>query len=166
MADIGTGCGAIAVSLAVSLPEAEMTAVDISIDALAVALANCREHGVLDRVRLVHGDLLEPLDGQYDIIIANLPYVTSGDVRAMDTFGHEPVTALDGGEDGLDAFRRLVPAAGGRIRPGGFLLLETGMGQGDAVGGLLAAHCPGSSIEVLRDLAGIDRVVKAAFPER
>ena len=160
LADIGTGSGAIAVSLAVNLQHVKIYAVDISAEALEVADLNVRRQGVADRVTLLQGDLLEPLKFPVDAIIANLPYVRTADWRAMPSAPFEPVRALDGGEEGLDQIRRLIDQLQGKVTPGGWVLLEIGMGQTEAVTGYLKKRYPDKSIETLRDLAGIERVVR------
>ena len=129
MVDVGTGCGAIAVSLALHLPHAEIYAVDISKAALKVAIRNCLKYGVGDRVKLLIGDLLEPIPTLVDIIVANLPYVLTAEVPQVNTSGFEPPLALDGGTDGMDVIKRLCLQAQDRLRPAGCLLLEIGMGQ-------------------------------------
>ncbi len=161
IADIATGCGAIAISLAIALPQAKIYASDISVPALEVALANCRRHGVASRVCLLHGDMLEPLPGPVDFIVANLPYVKQSQLRAG---GFEPPLALDGGRDGLERIRRLCRQVSNRLRSGGCLLLEMGQGQRRAVTTLLGNFLPAAEIEVTPDLGGIDRVLTAILP--
>jgi len=161
IADIGTGCGAIAVSLVVNLPQAVMYAIDISHDALKVASANCRRHSVADRVRLICGDMLQPVAEPLDFIVANLPYIKPEDIAAACA---EPSLALDGGADGLDKIKRLVQQVEGKLNPGGSLLLEIGMGQAELVSSLLRYLFPAACLEVTPDLAGIDRVVCMTLP--
>ena len=155
IADIGTGSGAIAVSLAVSLPQTLIYATDISAAALETASANCRKHGVADRVRLLEGNLLEPLPEPVDLIVANLPYVSRLELKP----GLEPSLALDGGADGTRVIERLCRQAGGRLKAGGYLLLEIGQGQREAVTAILHNILPASRIDVFPDLAGIDRAL-------
>lgn len=169
-ADVGTGSGALAVSLAVNLPEAIVYALDISCEALEVAAINANRHGVADRVHLMHGNLLEPLPEPVDVIVANLPYVRTGDLPAVNTDGFEPRLALDGGEDGLDVIRRLVGQvisgrARGRslLREAGALLLEIGIDEDQFVLDLLEHSFPASRVSVREDLAGIPRVVTVRF---
>ena len=159
MADIGTGCGAIAISLAVNLPGVKIYATDISEMALKVARLNCQKYGVADRVRLLVGDSLDPLSEPVDLILAYLPYVRERELSRVNTRGFEPSVALDGGPDGLEKIRRLCHQAESKLNPGGSLLLEIGMGQKEAVTRLLRSLLPKASIEVTRDLSGIDRVV-------
>ena len=159
VAEIGTGCGAIAIILALSLPEARIYATDISAPALKVARLNCQNHGVADRICLLAGDMLDPLPGPVDLIVANLPYVPELEVSRLGLADFEPLLALDGGRDGLEKIGRLCSGVGDRLRPGGFLLLEMGQGQGRAVTALLRRLFPSAGIEVIPDLAGIDRVV-------
>jgi release factor glutamine methyltransferase len=160
IADIGTGSGAIAVSLAVNLPRAEIIAVDISFDALKTADINCHRHNVNDRITLLCGNLLEPLTVKADIITANLPYVRIDDIPVN---SREPKQALDGGEDGLDIIRLLCKQVESKINAGGHLLLEIGLGQKDDVFDLLENIASVKDIEVIPDLRGIDRVVCANF---
>jgi len=161
--DVGTGSGAIAVSLAVLMPGAEVYATDQSQAAIEVARVNAAVHGVGGRVKFFQGDLLEPLTGldlagRVDLIAANLPYIPTGEITALprEVRLFEPVSALDGGEDGLDLYRRLIPAAAGMLKPGGWLLAEIGCGQREAICGLLRP--PQWEVAVIDDLAGRDRL--------
>jgi release factor glutamine methyltransferase len=160
MADIGTGSGAIAISLAVNLPRVEIYATDISAPALEVAAINSRKHQVTDRITLIQGDLLEPLPAPVDILIANLPYVTKDDVVQMPSARYEPKLALDGGQNGLDQIYRVSSQLKGKINPGGCVFMEIGLGQSRAIPDFLQTLFPDAKIDVLPDLAGIDRVIK------
>jgi release factor glutamine methyltransferase len=160
IAEVGTGSGAIAISLALELPGAKIYATDISAPALEVARVNCQRHGVMDRVCLLHGDMLDPLPEAVDLIIANLPYVRNSELSGL---RFEPRLALDGGSDGMGKIRRLCRQAGGKLRPGGCLLLEIGEGQGKDVTTLLNALFPQAEIEVIPDLSGIERVVSLSL---
>lgn len=161
IADIGTGCGAIAISLALKLPQAKIYATDISASALEVAEVNCLKHGVTSRVSLLQGNMLEPLPRPVDFIVSNPPYVKEQDI---DDGNFEPVLALNGGADGLEPIRQLCHQAAGKLRPGGYLLLEIGQGQKAAVTSLLSRLFPLADIEVTPDLGGVDRVVSAILP--
>ena len=159
VADIGTGSGAIAVSLALNLPQAKVFATDVSALALKVARFNCQKHGVLDRVCLLEGDLLSPLPEPVDLVVANLPYVTEGEVGERGLASFEPELALAGGCDGLGKIRELCGKLDDKLCPGGSLLLEIGIGQSRAVAGLLYSLFPAARVEITPDLSGIDRVV-------
>ena len=163
IADIGTGCGAIAISLALNLPQAKLYATDISAPALEVAQLNCQKHGVADRIHLLCGDMLEPLPEPVDFIVANLPYVKQSEI---DTCGFEPTLSLNGGRDGLEKIQKLCHQVGGKLRPGGCLLLEIGQGQKKAVTSLLRRLFPSAKIEVTPDLAGIDRAVSLVLAKK
>jgi release factor glutamine methyltransferase len=161
--DVGTGSGAIAVALAHALPFAVITATDISADALAVAKANAARNGVADRVRFFKGDLLEAVAGEhFDIVISNPPYVPESDHATLDVEvrDYEPAQALFAGEDGLQIYRRLIPAAFGALVPGGFLALEIGYGQRAGIEALLVRE-GFAGIEFIPDLQGIARVAVA-----
>lgn len=169
--EVGTGSGAIAVSLAVLFPSARVYATDCSAPALAVARRNAIAHGVGERVMLYTGDLLEPLDcpglaGRVDLVAANLPYIASGDLPGLapEVSIFEPQVALDGGTDGLARIRRLVPAAPALLKPGGWLLLEIGEGQGEAVAALMPG--PAWEVKVQKDLAGRDRLVVGRLKDK
>jgi len=161
VADVGTGSGAIAVSLAVHLPRILVYATDASPGVLEVAARNCRRHGVEDRVHLLQGHLLEPLPEPVDLIAANLPYVSESELAQLppEINCYEPREALDGGPDGLDHIRRLLAQAAGHLKPGGVVLLEIGATQGEAVVALAKHRFPAAKVEIVRDYAGLDRVV-------
>lgn len=157
IAEIGTGCGAIAISLTLKLPGAKIYATDISAPALKVALFNCQKHGVVNRICLLQGNMLDPLPEPVDLIITNLPYVRELELPNPANF--EPLLALDGGSDGLEKIRQLCRQVKDKLRPKGCLLLEIGQGQKRAVTTFLHSLFPSSKIEVAPDLSGIDRVV-------
>jgi len=159
IAEIGTGCGAIAISLALNLPQAKIYATDISASALKVALFNCQKHGVVNRICLLQGDMLNPLPEPVDLMIANLPYVKGMELPQISPVGFEPLLALNGGSDGLEKIRQLCQQVGDRLCPEGCLLLEIGQGQVRAVTTCLSRLFPSAEIEVVPDLSGIDRVV-------
>ena len=168
IADIGTGCGAIAISLALTLPQAKIYAVDISASALKVAEMNCRRHGVDSRVELLQGDLLEPLPQPVDVLVANLPYIRSCEFKDLspEIIDYEPRMALAGGEDGLDKIRLMLEQAPGKVDRGGCLLMEIGQGQGEAATSLVKRYFPQGSVELIPDLGGIERVVKVVLQGR
>lgn len=161
LADIGTGSGAIAVSLARHLPQARVYATDVSAAALEVAAANCHSHGVEGRVELLPGHLLEPLPEPVDVVLANLPYVPSSTLLTLapEVALYEPRAALDGGPEGLDLIRALLAQTPFRLRPGGRVLLEIGAEQEPAVVRAAAEHMPSARVRTVRDLAGLDRMV-------
>ena len=161
LVDVGVGCGAIAVVLARELPDAEITAVDISRPALDLARRNAEHHGVAARIVFLHGDLLEPLDQRADVIVANLPYVSSAELEASppEIRDHEPRLGLDGGPDGLRLIERLLRQAPAHLNPGGALFLEIGDTQGAAASALARDCFPQATVAVKPDLAGLDRVL-------
>ncbi len=163
--DVGTGSGNISVALAKRNPKVTVVATDVSMDALRVAEANARMHGVADRVRFVCTDLFdafEPSISSWHIIVSNPPYVAEEemDMLPVEIKLHEPAAALYGGKDGMDIIRRIVARAGEFLERGGYLLLEVGWGQEAAVRSLLD-DTPMSCVEVVADLAGIPRVIVA-----
>ena len=159
VADIGTGSGAVAVSLLHYMPELRADAVDISGDALAVASKNAESLGVAERIAFHEGDLLAPLVGRkFSAIVSNPPYIPHGDIDGLaPEVKAEPVGALDGGADGLDFYRRLVDGAGELLENGGFLAVEVGIDEADKVA--LLAEGKWGKTEIVQDLSGIDRVV-------
>ncbi len=160
VADIGTGCGAIAISLAVNVPGVEIFATDISTKALAIAEQNCEKHGVKDRITFLQGYLLEPLPERVDVLIANLPYVKEANIPTKGPLSFEPRIALDGGKSGTDKIWDFCWRASGKLKKEGCLLLEIGQGQAAAVRIALMANFLEGSIEIIDDLSGIERVIK------
>ena len=162
IAEIGTGCGSIAINLALNLPQAKIYATDISAAALDVARLNCQEHGVLSRIHLLQGDMLDPLPEPVDIIVANLPYVKEPELLSISPLNFEPWLALNGGPDGLEKICQLCRQASSKLRPDGCLFTEIGQGQAPAVTTFLRNLFPSAKIELVSDLSGIDRVVSLA----
>ncbi len=162
--DVGTGSGAIAVSLAFYAHVKKIYAVDISSSALDVARQNAYRHGVADKIEFYQGDLLAPLLNDSNIkaglITANLPYIPSGEIPALmiDVRKYEPLSALDGGQDGLDFYRRLIPQAHRLLQKGGFLLMEISPGQGLTMKELMKDKW---EVEIIPDLAARERLVLA-----
>jgi release factor glutamine methyltransferase len=163
VADIGTGSGCLAVSIALEWPAALVTATDISPDALAVAAANAATFRVEDRVAFRQTAFFDDLSGPFDLVVSNPPYVPERERPhlARDVVEYEPAGALFGGADGLDVIRRLIPESARVLVPGGWLVLEIGIGQVEAVRGLLADHGVLTFVRAEPDLSGIPRVVLA-----
>lgn len=165
VADLGTGSGCIAIALAVRRPDLQLIAIDRCAEALALARENARRHSVVDRIRFVEGDFGErsTLPGErYDIVVSNPPYVSEREWRELEpeVRDHDPRSALVPGENGLEAYRRLIPVALDRLRAGGQLLLEIGAGQADDVTSILSEH---GVAEVQRrvDFRDVERVLVA-----
>ncbi len=161
--DVGTGSGIIAVALAHTLTQARITATDLSGSALAVSHENAERNSVSHLIRFLEGDLLTPVaDERFEIIVSNPPYVPEIDraTLAVEVRDYEPALALFAGEDGLDVCRRLIPAACAALTPGGFLAMEIGYGQSQAIAGLLASS-GFERINFVSDLQGIPRVACA-----
>ena len=162
VADIGTGSGAIVLSLLYYRKELQASAVDISADALAVAAENAASLGVAERVMFCEGDLLAPLAGQqFAAIVSNPPYIPTADIAGLapEVRTAEPMGALDGGADGLVFYRRLVADAPALLASDGFLAMEVGIHEAAPVAALAQASGAFARAEVLKDLAGIERVV-------
>jgi release factor glutamine methyltransferase len=156
IADIGTGCGALAISMALHLPHAGIYATDISLEALEVAAINRSRYGLDERVCLLQGDMLEPIPASVELIVSNMPYVRRAYLPLNSA---EPLLALDGGEDGLTKIERLCRQAREKPNATKCLLLEVGEGQAGPVKDLLLELFPAAGIDVYHDLAGIERVV-------
>lgn len=164
--DLGTGSGVISVCLAKEKPAAEIVAVDISPVALDVARANARRHGVAGRIRFLSGDLfapVKPLRETFNVIVSNPPYIRTGDLSALapEIRQWEPMIALDGGADGIEAYRRIIGEGHEYLAPGGAIVLEIGSDLARAVAELFArSGCYGPA-SVYQDYAGKDRVIAA-----
>jgi release factor glutamine methyltransferase len=153
--DVGTGSGVIALSLAAAFPEASVVATDVSDDALALARENASRLGL--EVRFVKCDLLDEIEESFDVIVANLPYVANADRPTLSReVLRDPEIALFGGERGDEIVRRLIEGAPGRLRPGGLLALELGLGQADDLAALMAAKNY-HDIKTQADYAGVTR---------
>jgi release factor glutamine methyltransferase len=166
IADIGTGSGAIAIALAAHLPRAEITALDISPEALGVAASNAREHNLNDRIRFLQSDLLSAVHheaGTFDALVSNPPYVSETDRPTLhpQVRDYEPAAALFAGEIGLDIYRRLIPQAYSALKPNGLLALEIGHDQQGAIATLLQAW---HDLSFINDLQEIPRVAVAQRP--
>lgn len=163
VADICTGCGCVAVAIAHERPAASVVATDISRAALDVARRNAARHGVGERISFTHGDLLAGVDAQFDAIVANPPYVIdcAGPALQPEVRDHEPPVALFGGVDGLKLLTRLVTEAPSRLRPGGYLVFEFGLGQDMEIENLLEASPGLQLLGLRRDLQGIARTATA-----
>ena len=165
IADVGTGSGAIAVAIAVNMPDATVYATDSSLRALDVADANSRRHGVSDRVRLFYGDLLGALPGKVDAIVSNPPYLSTTEIGGLaPELKREPAAALDGGPDGLDVLGRLIRKAPDYLRSGGLIAVEIAPGQLDHVMETAMAAFPRANVAHVKDLLGLPRVVTASVP--
>jgi release factor glutamine methyltransferase len=158
--DIGVGSGCIAVSLAMKLPGAEVFGVEQSAAALELASRNAAKHGAI--VTMIQGSLFEPFSGErFDLIVSNPPYIPTAEITALqpEVRDYEPCDALDGGPDGLDFYRSIIPAAPGHLESGGWLLFEMGIGQAQKVVGLFGGTGRFEEIFTAKDPAGIERVV-------
>ena len=163
IADVGTGSGILAIALAIHLPQADITAIDISPEALAIARRNAETHDVAHRIHFQEADLLSTAPGPFDAIVSNPPYVPTADRQTLhpQVRDHEPPTALFAGTTGLDIYTRLIPQAFTALTPGGLLALEFGHGQSQAIQSLLNGW---QEISILNDLQQIPRTALARKP--
>ena len=165
--EIGTGSGAVAISLLREAKNLLIMATDISREALLLARENARGMGVLREIIFVNGDLFGPFhsrkEGPFDLILSNPPYISRPEIETLprEIREHEPAIALNGGEDGLDFYRNIVRQAPSYLRKEGWLLLELGQGQGERITELIHEIGAFSKPDLLKDLSGIERVVKA-----
>jgi release factor glutamine methyltransferase len=166
IADLGTGTGAILLALLSEWPNASGVATDLSLEALVTARDNADRLGLADRARFVACDYAAALAGPFDLIVSNPPYIPAAEIAtlAVEVRSHDPRRALDGGDDGLDAYRAIAPQAAARLRPGGALIVEVGQGQSAAVAALMTAAglTPGEGPRP--DLGGIFRAVIGRKP--
>lgn len=170
--DVCTGTGAIAVSLAYYIPDAFVYAADISHDAIKCCSRNMDKHGLANRMKLLQGDLLEPLfeeglEGRLDALVSNPPYISKNDMETLplSVRGFEPHLALYGGEEGLDFYIRILKDAARLLKKGSILAFEIGYDQGCAVRKLIEDSGRFKNIEITKDLAGFDRVVYCNLEE-
>jgi release factor glutamine methyltransferase len=166
VADVGTGSGAIAIAIASRMPQVEVTAIDISPEALSMARENAARNHVSAQVHLLESDLLAALphaSAPFDAILSNPPYVPEADRDSLhpQVRDFEPARALFAGECGLEVYQRLIPQAGQHLSAAGLLAMELGAGQRDAIAGLLREW---RAVQFLNDLQGIPRVVLARLP--
>ncbi len=163
--DVGTGSGCVALSLTAENPFVHVVAVDVDEEALEVARRNTARHGLEGRIDLVLSDLFGglPSGQRFDMVVSNPPYIPAAEYEALEpnVREYEPRLALYGGEDGLDIYRRLVPAAAACLRPGGGLAVEVGKGEAEAVQELFAAAARFGPVRERADLGGIPRVLFA-----
>lgn len=166
VADIGTGSGAILLALLSECPRAQGVGTDISRDALAVAINNARDLGFGERAAFVESNYASELSGYFDLIVSNPPYIPSADIDRLeiDVRDHDPRLALDGGRDGLDAYRVIVPQVAQLLLSGSALIVEVGHDQAAIVGEIMGAAGLTVQMPPKADLAGIDRVVTGLKP--
>jgi release factor glutamine methyltransferase len=163
MLDVGTGSGVIALSLAARFPTAEVHAVDLSGDALALARENAERLGALDRIRFSQGYLLDEIEGAFDLIVANLPYVAANEAAQLaPEVRHDPAVALFGGAAGDELIRELITAAPPHLRPGGLLALEIGHDQSSVLAGFLVQKNY-HDIAAKKDYSGAPRFLFARY---
>jgi release factor glutamine methyltransferase len=157
IADVGTGSGVIALSLAAEFPEAEVHAADVSDDALTLARENAVRHGLQDKTVFIKSDLLDGVEGTFDLIVANLPYIAAGDRSTLSReVSHDPEVALFAGERGTEMICKLIDAARAQLRPRGLLALEIGIGQADDLVALMREKNY-HDIDAIRDYGGVTR---------
>ena len=162
--DLGTGSGVLAIVMAKKVPDCEVVALEIDPKALSIAKENAKVHGVDDRVEFIYGDL-KKVDwrGKYSMILSNPPYIPSVDIQKImpEVKNYEPLKALDGGLDGLDFYRDIIPKASDQLEKNGYLILEIGHSQAGEVTGIFENSSSYNNIQVIPDYSGYDRVIKA-----
>jgi release factor glutamine methyltransferase len=165
IADVGTGSGILAVCCAKHIPECRVTALDLSPEALQIAVANAKQHGVADRIAFLESDLLAscPAEDRFDLIVSNPPYISTAEMAQLDgdVRNHEPHLALDGGAEGTEVIQRLIPQAAERLNQGGWLLIEVSPLNAQRVEQLVSAAQGMTLNETIKDLANLPRVVQS-----
>jgi release factor glutamine methyltransferase len=161
IADIGTGSGAILMALLSEIPEVEGVGTDISPAALKTAKANAASLGFAKRAAFVSCNYASALSGPFDLMVSNPPYIRSAEIASLarEVRNHDPLAALDGGADGFDAYRAIIPEAAGLLAPGGTLIVEAGIGQSDQIQGLMTAAGLMLERPPKLDLGGVPRAV-------
>lgn len=159
-ADVGTGSGCIAVSLVNFCPDLQVTALDISTEALAIARENAQHNHAADRIDFLQGDLLSGTDDRFDVVCANLPYIPTAKLETVNSLTWEPVLALDGGTDGLRLVDKLLMQTLTRLNHPGLILLEIEATTGASALDLARQYYPSAHVALLKDLAGLDRLVR------
>jgi len=163
MVDVGTGSGVLAITFALERPELDVSAVDLSNDALALARENAEWLGVTDRISFCRSDLLDEIEGPFHWIVANLPYIPSTDLNALQReVKFDPALALDGGKDGLTIIKRLIESVPAKIVSNGMIALELGQGQSQRVLGFLADQNY-RDISIKKDYQGVERLLIARY---
>lgn len=167
IADLGIGTGAIGLALMAECPDARCLGIDISAEAVATALENARALGLDGRYKAVTGDWLAGIETRFDMIVSNPPYIPTPDLALLsrEVVDHDPMLALDGGPDGLDAYRVIAAQAGKRLEDEGHLALEIGIGQSQSVTALFTAR-GFERVGIFSDLGGVDRVLLFKMPGR
>lgn len=168
MADIGTGSGAIAISIAKHTPNAQIIATDISPAAIQIAKRNAIKNNVHEQIEFIECDLLPNSSlrlhpSSFDLLCSNPPYIPTAILQGLSIFGREPTLALDGGADGLNVYRRLFQLAPNWLTSNGMMLLEIESTLGEAVFNLAHASFPNSEIQLHQDLAGLDRLIQINY---
>jgi len=163
IADVGTGSGAIAISLAVNIPDANILATDISSNALQVAKQNAKNHGIVNKINFIESDLL-PEQTSIDMICANLPYIPTDTLHKLSVFGHEPTLALDGGSDGFVLIQRLMKISPRHLTSNSLMLFEIEETLGKEALALARDNFPNATIDLHKDLADRDRVLEIQLP--
>jgi release factor glutamine methyltransferase len=160
LVDVGTGTGAIAITLADRFEDLQVTAIDLSEKALEVAKKNANHLNVSTQIEFFQADLMQNCTDHFDIIAANLPYIPSAKLKSLPVTRFEPLLALDGGTDGLDLIKRLLQQSRAHLKPGGMIILEIEEGQSESVFELVDSLMPGVKKAILFDLANHPRILK------
>lgn len=161
--DVGTGSGCIAITLAKMFSEFIFTAIDISLDALKIAKINAERNDVMQHINFLQSDLLCSVDGNFDVMCANLPYIPTSKLSQVNSLAYEPRLALDGGEDGLLLIRKLLLQAAGHINSPGLILLEIEESTGEAALEVAKQTFPDAAIVLQRDLADKERLISISL---